>query len=244
MLSKQISKLTLGICIAILIAAGCAFTCRNNKEGFIYKVKEAAVKTPKPSLVIMLHGVGSNEEDLFGLASYFPNDVVVVSARAPITLAQGSYAWFKIDRSSGKIVYDPAEADKSRMLISEFIDEMVNKYGVDKEKVFLFGFSQGAIMSYSVALAEPHKVKGIMALSGRLLPEAKLKTGKPDQLKRINAFIAHGTLDDVLPVSDSRLAAEFCKVAGIQVTFKEYKMKHQINDEEFTDLMNWFKAKK
>ncbi len=224
--------------VAALVIAGSPFFVPQ-KIPLIYKVREASVKTAHPGLVIMLHGLGSNEDDMFGLAAYLPKEMVVISARAPIALAGNSFAWYKVDRSNGKFVYDAAEAERARVVISQFIDAVSKKYKVDTKRIFLLGFSQGAIMSYSVALAEPEKVKGIMALSGRLMSESRLKTGSPDKLKQLHAFIAHGTDDEILPVTDSREAAAFCKTKGVQVLMKEYPMKHQINEQEMADLLRW-----
>lgn len=227
--------------IAVLIIAGCAFFVPE-KIPLVYKVRAASIKTAHPGLVIMLHGLGSNEDDMFGLATHLPKEMIVVSARAPITLAKDSYAWYKVDRSNGKFIYDASEAERARVLISQFIDAVSKKFRIDAKRIFLLGFSQGAIMSYSVALSQPEKVKGIMALSGRLMAESRVKTGNPDKLKQLQAFIAHGTDDEILPVTDSREAAAFCTSKGVQVLMKEYPIKHQISAQELADLLRWLNA--
>ncbi len=91
--------------VTALVIAGCAFFVPQ-KIPLVYKLREASVKTAHPGLVIMLHGLGSNEDDMFGLAAYLPKEMIVISARAPITLAGRSFAWYKVDRSNGKFVYD------------------------------------------------------------------------------------------------------------------------------------------
>src|SRR4051794_33373186 len=99
-----------------------------------------------PPLLILLHGVGSNEHDLFGLAPYLDPRFLIVSARAPYVMMPGMYAWFEIGWVGTEIVVDPQQAEASRKLIGEFVQEAAAAYGADPGRVYLLGFSQGAIM--------------------------------------------------------------------------------------------------
>lgn len=101
-------------------------------------------------LLLLLHGVGSNERDLLRLESYF-SDSRIVSVRAPLTLALGRFAWFHVNFTPAP-VHDAAEAETSRQTLITFIDELTMRYGVTHEEVYLLGFSQGAILISSVAL--------------------------------------------------------------------------------------------
>jgi phospholipase/carboxylesterase len=109
-----------------------------------YIVREPKIIKENTSLLILLHGYGSNEEDLFSFASELPEDLIIVSARAPQTLGYGSYSWYTIHFNSpqGKFS-DMPEAIKSRETIAVFIDEVQQKYGISPKKTFLLGFSQG-----------------------------------------------------------------------------------------------------
>ncbi|MES2779014.1 MAG: dienelactone hydrolase family protein [Bacteroidota bacterium] len=205
--------------------------------GLLYVVNKPRVQSIKPSLLIMLHGYGSNEQDLMGLAGYLPPQFLVVSARAPITLSAGSYAWFRLDLSTGKPVYDSEEAERARQQLFLFMDEVKKKY--DASEVLLLGFSQGAIMSYSVALTQPQKVKGIVALSGRVLTDIDPHLASAAQLQKLNIFIGHGTKDEVLPFYNGEAAYLKCKNLGAQVTFKEYPVGHEISGPELTHIQKW-----
>lgn len=205
--------------------------------GLTYLLQKPKVQSVKPPLLIMLHGFGSNEQDLMGLASYFPPQFMIVSARAPITLEAGSYAWYHLDLSHAKPVYDAAEAEKARLQILLFIDELKKKY--DVSDVLLIGFSQGAIMSYSVALTQPQKVKGIIALSGRVLADIDTHLASTELLRTLHIFIGHGKNDQVLPFYNGEAAHLRCKNLGTQVIFKEYMMGHEISGVELTDIQKW-----
>ena len=206
--------------------------------GLTFLLHKPHAPSAKAPLLILLHGYGSNEQDLMGLADQLPQQYTIVSARAPITLSTGSYAWYHLDMSSGKTVYSAVEAEQSRQQLFRFIDELKQKYHASE--VVLLGFSQGAIMSYSVALTQPQKVKGIVALSGRLLTDIEPHLASREKLQQLHVFIGHGKTDPVLPFTHGEAAYAKCKKLGTQVTFKEYPMRHEISSQELLDIQRWF----
>ena len=122
-----------------------------------HRVILPTVKTGgEPPCLILLHGVGSDENDLVELGSEIDPGILVVSARAPIELSPGSYAWFKVRFTPEGPVFDVDEALASLKILSGFIKEISERYGVGK--TVLAGFSQGGIMSACVALTEPESV--------------------------------------------------------------------------------------
>ena len=123
--------------------------------------------TEKAPVIIMLHGYGSNENDLFSFAGELPEEYLIVSAKAPLAMQPYGNAWYEInfDASQNKFTNDE-QAIESRELIVKFIDEVVENYHADPEQVILLGFSQGAILSYAVALSYPEKINKVVALSG------------------------------------------------------------------------------
>ncbi len=206
-----------------------------------YLVREPKIKSAHPPLIILLHGVGSNEEDLFSFADHLPEKYLVISARAPITLGGNSYAWYHLDFSTGKPVYNFAEEEKSRATLIKFISQVKDKYSAGPNEIYLCGFSQGAIMSYSIALTRPDLVKGIAIMSGRLIEEIKPFIAAKDKLQKLKIFISHGTKDSVLPVQNAREAAAFLKTLNINFSYKEYPEEHTISNEMFNDLLQWLK---
>lgn len=206
-----------------------------------YLHRDPKIKSDKPPLMILLHGVGSNEEDLFSFADQLPARFLVVSARGPYTLGQDSYGWYHIDYSTGKSVYNKEEAEKSRNTILEFIDQLSAKHNFDKSQVYLCGFSQGAIMSYSVGLTHPEKIKGIALMSGRLLEEVKPMIAPKDKLKNLDIFISHGTKDPVLTIAYARDAHTYLQQLGLQPVYNEYSEPHTISRAMFDDLLKWLK---
>jgi phospholipase/carboxylesterase len=216
-------------------------TAQTPSASLHYLVRPAAAPTGKTPLILLLHGVGSNEKDLFSFADRLPSEYLVVSARGPVVLGSDSFAWYRVDFSTGAPVADVRQAEASRAELVAFIDYLAQRYTIDTQRVYLVGFSQGAIMSYSIALTRPDKVAGIAAMSGRLLEEVKPHIATQESLKPLHVYIAHGTDDRVLPVGYARDAAAFLKTLGITPTYREYPEGHTISLTMLDDLVGWLK---
>lgn len=204
-----------------------------------YLVRQPTVANAKPPMLILLHGVGSNEQDLFSFADRIPGEYLVLSLRAPNTLGQGSYAWYQVDFSTGKPVFNKEQEERSRATLIRFIEQLGTKHSIDAQRLYLCGFSQGAIMSYSVALTRPDLVRGIAAMNGRLLEEVKPVVKRGADLQRLSVLITHGTQDGTLPVSHAREADAYLRSIGMVPTLKTYEAGHTINAAMLADLLDW-----
>jgi phospholipase/carboxylesterase len=215
-----------------------------NQLSLTHSVRQPAVPSKgRPPLLLLLHGVGSNEQDLMGLAPALDPRFLIVSARAPITLERGSYAWFHIQFTPDGIVIDPEEAEASRVKLLKFVDELVAAYDVDPQKVFLMGFSQGCIMSIAAALTDPRKFAGVVGMSGRFLPEVRSKIAPSKDLKGLPFLIVHGTADQVLPIAFGRAIRDMLHELPVDLTYKEYAMAHSVSQESLDDIVTWLKER-
>lgn len=206
-------------------------------------VREPKIKLDKNPLLVLLHGYGSNEEDLFSFASELPEEYYVISARAPYPLPPYGNAWYAIhfDADENKFS-DNDQAKESRDLIATFIDELVANYPVDQDNITLIGFSQGAILSYSVALSFPEKVQRVVALSGYFNLDIIDENFRNNNISNLKFFISHGTVDQVIPVDWARKAPEFLKNLGLDVVYKEYPVGHGVAPQNFYDFKNWLQS--
>jgi phospholipase/carboxylesterase len=207
-----------------------------------YKIHQPAETEQKPGLIILLHGIGSNEDALFALKDNLPAGFVVVSVRAPYQLSPGRYTWFELSHADGKPVINPQQAEKSRLVLNTFITQLQERYKIDGSKVYMGGFSQGGIMSYSVGLTLPQKLTGIFILSSRLLPEVKPLIKAGPVLSGLRVFIAHGTHDPVLPLHYAHEASSYLREMLPLMEYHEYDMEHQIINRELVDLNNWIQS--
>ncbi|MEM0542637.1 alpha/beta fold hydrolase [Flavobacterium sp. j3] len=205
-----------------------------------YLITEPKIKKEKNPLLLLLHGYGSNEEDLFSFAKELPEDCYIVSARAPFNLMYGSYAWYAINFDADENKFsDIGQARASRDIISNFIDELITSYPIDPANVTLIGFSQGAILSYAVALSYPEKVQRVVAMSGYLNNEIAVDDFKENDLSKLKIFASHGTVDQVIPVEWARKSMPALENLGIAVTYKEYPIGHGVSPQNFYDFSNW-----
>ncbi len=203
-------------------------------------VREPKIKKDKNPLLLLLHGYGSNEEDLFSFASELPEEYFIVSVRAPYDLQYGSYAWYAINFDADENKFsDHDQARSSRDLIAAFIDELILKYPVDRENVTLIGFSQGTILSYAVALSYPTKIKRVVALSGYLNKEILIEGFSKNDFSNLEMFISHGASDQVIPVDWARKAPSVLNDLGIETVYKEYPVGHGVAPQNFFDLKKW-----
>ena len=205
-------------------------------------VREPKIKKEKNPLLLLLHGYGSNEEDLFSFASELPEEYYVISARAPYDLMYGSYAWYAINFDADENKFsDLNQARTSRDLIANFIDELVKNYPIDESKITLIGFSQGAILSYAVALSYPQKIERIVAMSGYFNEEIAIDNYQSNNFNTIKIFASHGNVDQVVPVDWARKAKPILDQLGIQNVYKEYPVGHGVAPQNFYDFRNWLK---
>ncbi|MGV7107829.1 alpha/beta hydrolase [Flavobacterium sp. U410] len=206
-----------------------------------YLVREPKVKTENPPLLLLLHGVGGNEKNLFAYADQFSDEFLVISARAPFTISEGRYRWFAVDFSSGKPVINAEEAEKSRTVLIQFINQLKEKHHFDTNAIYMGGFSQGAIMSFSVGLTQPQKLKGIIALSGRILPEIKPIIASKEKLKKLNALIIHGTQDNMLSIEYGRQSKAIVDELGVSNTYVEFNYAHTVTPETIQTINEWLR---
>lgn len=201
--------------------------------------KPTKTVTGKSPLILLLHGYGSDENDLFSFAEEFPDEYFVISARAPIPMQPYGNAWYAITIDSiGVKTSDNVGARQSRDKIAAFIDEAVQAYELDPYNVTLLGFSQGTILSYSVALSYPEKVKNVIGLSG-YINEDIIDLQSNAAYAHLNSYNSHGTVDQVIPIEAARKTPDYLKALGIKSTLSEFPVGHGIHPTNFYEFKEW-----
>jgi phospholipase/carboxylesterase len=187
-----------------------------------------------------MHGVGSNEEDLFGLAPSVPANFHVVSLRAPHVMGQGSYAWFQFGITpQGQRVINKEQEAVSRQLIAETVSALSQQLGVPPERMVLGGFSQGGIMALSLLLTQPQLVHGAMVLHSRLLAEVLPLMAPADQLQGKQLWVSAGTRDQMLPLAHAHAIREQVQQLPIALRYAEFPNAHEITSKELAQAMQW-----
>jgi phospholipase/carboxylesterase len=168
----------------------------------------------------------------------------VISARAPYDLQYGSYAWYAINFDADQNKFsDHNQAILSRDLVVKFIEELKVQFPIDSSDITLIGFSQGSILSYSIALSYPNIVQRVGALSGYLNLEINRDSYRDNDFQGLKIFSSHGTVDQVIPVEWARKTDPILNNLGINSTYREYPIGHGVSPQNFFDLKNWLEAK-
>jgi len=183
-------------------------------------------------LVILLHGLGADGNDLIGLARYWARllpDAEFLSPNAPFPCdtAPYGYQWFSSQDRSPEAVLGGVRA--AAPILDAFIDEALEERHLGSAELALVGFSQGTMMSLFVGLRRAEPVAGIVGFSGRLLaPEllaSELRSSPP-------TLVVHGTEDPVVPYSSMAAAETALKTAGVPVeTVTSVGIGHSIDDQ-------------
>lgn len=193
---------------------------------------------PAPAVVV-LHGRGANEEDLLPIARSLPDDLHILSLRAPDRL-QGGYTWYELDLSGGGLHQsqpDAADFERSRHLVTESIDAAVDAYGIDPDRVGLLGFSQGAITGLSLLLDDPDRYAWVVALHG-YLPDSHSDID-PAGIADKPVFIAAGEADEIIPAARTAAAADRFETLGAAVAYTAYGGGHGIGPAEHEALVEF-----
>lgn len=204
---------------------------------------------PDAPLLLLLHGYGSNEQDLFSFAPEISTDYYIVSARAPHQLDQHSAAWYAINfDTTGDKFSDIPQAKSSMQLLLKFITELKETYPIAQNSVNILGFSQGAILSYGLSLSYPQLFDKVICMSGYLNKDLILQDD--DFLLRFREseskptyFISHGTMDQIVPYDWALDAPEFLKKLNVDFTFKSYPIGHGVSRDNFYDMKKWLESK-
>ncbi len=196
--------------------------------------------TKNAPLLIMLHGYGSDENDLFSFASELPEELFIISVKAPYAMQPYGNAWYAINFDADKGKWnDNEQAKESRDLIARFIDEAVETYPIDKDNISLLGFSQGSILSYAVALNYPEKIKNIVALSGYINHDILPEDIQQKDYSRLDFYCSHGSVDQVIPVSWAQQTAPFLNRLGIKNVYAEFPVGHGVAPQNFYKFKDW-----
>lgn len=194
-------------------------------------------------LIVQLHGYGSHEGDLFSFANLLSPHCEVVSFQAPHALPWGGFAWYAIDlNASGNLRSDVHQALESLNLLHANIQAYIEENEqLDRSKVCLMGFSQGAILSLALAFTYPQHYQAIAALSGYFNPDFVPNgiRSEPHQ----SVLQLHGTEDPVISVQAAREANKVLSEVPIDYEYHEFLMAHGISQEAFSTLLAWMSQK-
>lgn len=202
--------------------------------------RPAAAGTNEPWLLMLLHGVGSSERDMFGLAPHALPQFHLLSLRAPHVMGPGSYAWFQFAVSPrGERSIDEAQEAASRQLLAQTVAAAARQLGVVPGRVVVGGFSQGGIMSLSLLLTQPQLLHAAMVMHSRLLPQVLPLAAPAQALQGKQLWISHGLQDQVIPLSSAHAMRDHVTCLPLTLRYAEFPGGHEIRPAELQGAMQW-----
>lgn len=203
-----------------------------------FRIRQPQPAQPK-ALLVLLHGVGGSESNLGDLAAGIDPDTLVLLPRGPLTLGPGQFAWFRVAFTASGPRIEAQEAEQSRLALIRFVAQLQAAHGIAPQQTVIAGFSQGGILSASVALTAPESVAGFGVLSGRILPELEPHLAEPARLTGLQAFIGHGEFDSKLPVLWAQRSDALLSQLGVTHSSRRYPIDHGISAAMQTDFLEW-----
>ncbi|MGO4886178.1 alpha/beta hydrolase [Anaerobacillus sp. MEB173] len=201
----------------------------------IYEIRRPKNMIPGkkyPALFVM-HGIGSNEKNMLSLVNSLEDYFFIFSVRGHLTQGPG-FAYFTI-QGYGKPHREVFDTGIKKL--AKFIDYASTNYEIDLEKLYLLGFSQGAIVSMTLALTHG-KIKGVVALSG-YIPQFVKEEYTIDPGNQLSVFISHGEYDQVLPYEWGEENVDYFTKLEVPVTFKSYPEGHTVSEKNLQDFQTW-----
>lgn len=217
----------------LLVDSGAAF----ERAGLIHRLREPTGEGPHPTIV-MLHGRSGNEDVMWIFERTVPKGWLLVAPRAIKEDPRGGYSW----RIREKEEWPSLPAfDVPVGAIVDFINALPEVYNADLQNLYLMGFSQGAAASYAVAMHYPQLIQGIAGLVG-FLPMDCDDIAAAEPLAGMPIFMAVGKRDERIPYERSLACAHTLHMAGADVDYHEYDMRHRLNADAMRDLKTWWQT--
>jgi phospholipase/carboxylesterase len=197
------------------------------------------------STIIALHGWGASAHDLLGLAPIFDGGKsLVLCPQGPLAFQAGpsqvGYGWFPL---TGGGEADPAEVKASIDTLEKFLDEAIAALPIERRKVAILGFSQGGVMAYALALRNPAKYAGLVALSSWLPGSMAAAIPENPDLANLQTLVIHGTQDSMISIDLARESRDALGKLGVSAAYHEYEMGHEINPEALREIIGWLDGK-
>ena len=208
----------------------------------LHMLERAPVQAgPQPApLLVMLHGFGSHEQDLFGLAELLDPRLHVVSLRAPLALPWGGYAWYQLSGAPGRLIPDAAGRDAALALLTDVLPGLAERCGTDARRTYLLGFSQGAILSLALAWQGRVALAGVAALAGRLDPATAVGDPSPT-LAHLPILQVHGRADAVIPLAAAHETRDRLLPAAQAYRYHEHAQGHTVDESSLRVLQSWLR---
>lgn len=200
-----------------------------------FRVKTPTDTQSKPRVMILLHGHQGNENVMWILTKSLPENYYLLAPRAPQQVGPEQYSWHEISNQWPRL---QAYQELTAQLLTH-VDQWVQEQNLKPREYDLMGFSQGAVIAYALALLHPERIGKVAALAG-FIPTNWRDQLNPSFLSGKAFFVAHGTQDEIIPISRAEKAADWLQENGAQVTLCTADIGHKLSANCFSGLGAFF----
>ena len=194
----------------------------------------------RPPLLVLLHGRGADEGDLFELGPYLDPRFAIAAVRGPLTTEEGGYTWCE-SRSPGRYI---GESLRETLTWFQAWLDGLSQSRTEPQDVYLLGFSAGMAMASALVLDRPKRYAGAILLSGTLPFDTDLSITK-DRFAGVPIFHGHGSFDQMIPADlVTRSEKYLAESSGAALTQRRYPMAHEISEAEVRDINAWLSARR
>ncbi len=199
---------------------------------------------PHPT-ILLLHGWGASAHDLIGLAPILHGGrALVLCPQGPLAFQAGpgsvGYGWFPLSQGRPP---EPAAIEESLATVRAFFDAAIDRYPVDRDKIVMAGFSQGGFMAYLLALREPERYAGLLALSSWLPSELVADIERTPAHEQLPTLVVHGSDDPMISIDRAYASRDALLALGVPTVFREYEMGHEIKPDALQAIISWLEEK-
>lgn len=216
---------------------------RPQKSVLKSKVRKPSVDIPRPPLLVLLHGEGGNEDELFELFEAVDGRFVIISLKAPFMQSEKNYLWFTTTKYLKDYIANPAQLEYSRQQILNEISSTIAKYHCYQKQIYLFGFGQGGVMAMNIFLTSIDLIAGIVVSNGQLLNDFRTDFPPDEKFVDKSILITHGKLNQIYPIELGRKIKYELSGLPFEIDYQEYDIGHYYSKESINFSKEWLKAR-
>lgn len=209
------------------------------KSPFYYEIRYPENIDPHKNypVIFAMHGIGSHEKNILGMLDGVKDDFILIGMRGEYPFSKG-YTFFNIIKIGFPV---REEFDKCVQDLRDFIAYATEKYPIDPERRYLFGFSMGAILAMTLPVVMGNGLKGAVACTG-YIPHFVKEEYAIQPMNEVAMYISHGSFDEKFPLEIGNSNAAFFENRAGSVHYKVFATGHQIIPENEQDYVSWLFA--
>ena len=234
------SKLPI-LCLSLLFVV--FSSCDSHKEDEFqldYIVRPARAAKAKSPLLILLHGRGSNEMDMYGVAKLIDERFTVLCPRGIDSIGLEAYSWFPLEKREAAYFADTLALKEVSLRIEGLVNELKGNFKYDDQQIIVAGFSQGAMLASKI-YAQDYilGLKGLVSIGGANLNKSTDRTVRSSKSR---ALLIHSKNDAIVPYANTTDLRKYLENKDVDVELFTQEIGHSLDRSSIEAINRWLKA--